>query len=358
MEELSVKDALESLLSERPSRAAVAVVVAKTHRMATAYLLRKMRYGRLRLVQFGLSVEDLAWDCIADLFQSDESGRFIHIASYFRRIPWQLSDEAGYLTALHRLVCSKLKESLFRRYGEADLSLAKLIRNLKAAAYSTPGVQVRRDRELLVVVEQASSEQHHRPIAPEETLERYFVRHLGANENARKAISILVGFSGEHPEFFGGYPLSGLALVVRAAHVRLAGAVQESSVERFGNMDVENAIRVSINAIRREKYSGCVGGGKVDSDTYAAYFLAINDILASEYLNQEEPGSLFQALSTRIPGLDRATYARQHRNRLEYFASLCRARMCSMLADEPVTGLVEVHAELVADTAKRISMLP
>jgi cytochrome P450 len=109
----ALKSDLRSLLSSCPARARVASFIHRCHRLSKSYLLQRIRSGRLMPDQFGMTVDDLAMDVIADLFGRDEHGRFSQLANYFESIAWHEQSEEYLHAATRRLVMSQVTEGLF-----------------------------------------------------------------------------------------------------------------------------------------------------------------------------------------------------------------------------------------------------
>ncbi len=77
---------LQSALSPRPNRSHVSELAEMFHRIAAGYLRTKSAAGTLNLKTLGLPLEDVAWDCVADLFRRDSAGAFTQLVEYFQPI--------------------------------------------------------------------------------------------------------------------------------------------------------------------------------------------------------------------------------------------------------------------------------
>ncbi len=341
-----ISEVISSVVSERPERTAVTNLIHESHRFALAYLWQKARQQHLLSDMFRLSMEDLALDCIADLFQRDDAGRFAQLVGYFGSIEWQKMDEEDLYIALRRLVFSKVNEGLFRRYREADPSLAKIIRNLKNAAKSTSGLKVeRRKQEMWIIAESDDAEsddaeQTSLPVAPVEILEAHLISHLSnANcDTLRQVTQGFIEFVTQHTYYNNAFPLTSFAQIVRSAFVRIGEVVGEHEEEEvFVTGQVARAIDVVASAVQADMHASYVGKGKVDAATYEAYFFAVQDILASQFVNDAAPvDSYLEALEAYIPHLTNDAYRTHHRHILEYLVKISRNRLFDYLKDEIV----------------------
>lgn len=339
----SIAKSVISMISGAPERAAVSHIVEVSHRLALAYLIRKVNYGNLRAQLFGLDLDDLALDCIADLFQRSKNGRFDVFEQYFGSAKRVRSIDAQ--VALRRLVFSKVNENLFRRYHEIDANLSRVIRNVKDSVKVDDRLRIVRCRgQQWVVVADASPSTNgegtssfhlDRPIAPPEILQTWFMAHLCDGTRVRELLGQFSAFVDRHPHYAPGYRLIALAQVVRAAymHDESDGSGPDETGDYLLPYEVEDAIEAVTERLMIEKRSGYVGGGKVDEDTYNAYFDTIRTILSRQYLYDDQPESYYAALCEVMPGLTDETYMQQHRNILEYLAKLSRTRLLRYLGE-------------------------
>jgi hypothetical protein len=117
---IHLKPILISLLSDSPSWLCVKDFVRLCHKIALIYLRKKVRSGRLKPTFFGLPLEDLASDAIADLFKRDERGVYVKLLSYFGSPGWENKSEGELEGATRRLVFSQVNQALYRVYRETD----------------------------------------------------------------------------------------------------------------------------------------------------------------------------------------------------------------------------------------------
>lgn len=330
-----LEPALASVLSDDPSRHAVEYVVRCCHRMALAYLLRKIRRGGLFVSLFGVTVEDLALDSIAELFQRDEDGRFPVLNTYFGNREDEVSGTSLEI-ALRRLVFSKVNESLFRRYHEADPNLARIIRNVKDAAKTAPRLQVaRHNHASWLIVQDGDAEPEatrspaSRPLAPPEVLETFFTARLAQHDRVHEMVYAFPDFVRAYPQYTNGYPLAAVAQILRRAYMRIGevGEAVSSTAPAAYTLDVQHVIRTVTERLEHQKRSSYVERGKVQSTVYTSYFVAIRAILESQYVNDTGDESYYAVLTRCLPGVSEQDYMRRHRNILEYLVKVARGQV-------------------------------
>ena len=330
---LKIKNIIASTLSDQPDRAAVNELVDECYRLALAYLQKKARSGYLLPHLFGLTLEDLALDCFADLFQRDEDGSFNLLKQYFRTVDWQKMNDHDVYIVLRRLIFSKVNEGLFRRYREADPTLAKIIRNIKDAVKADDNLTLARyngSSWIVVGPGEPEPELNNLPIAPVEVIEAHLIAYLCRSASSHELVSSFAEFIDEQPYYCNGYPVTGYAQAIRAAYVHVGETSEaiEEPEQILRPEEVEQAIEHATQKIQTVMHDSYVKKGKVCVSTFETYFKTVRDILTAQFVRDAMPvGSYFDALQNYIPGLSRGSYSQEHRNILEYITKLSRSQL-------------------------------
>ncbi len=130
---MELKPLISSIISKNPSPGSINEFIFLCRKIALVHLRRKIASGRLSLDFFRATLDDLALDTVADLFNRDETGKFVQLEAYFEGLSIEESSGEDLLTYTRRLVCSRVNQNLFRLYHENDPSLGKILRNVKLA---------------------------------------------------------------------------------------------------------------------------------------------------------------------------------------------------------------------------------
>lgn len=327
---IQMRNTIHSVLSDTPDRMAVRALFEECHRFALTYLRCKRR-GHYLKSRIGLSIEDLALDCIADLFERDQGGRFVHIEAYFNDAGWPNLSEQAATIALRRLVFSKVSDGLFRRYREADPQVAKIIRNVKLAVKASPCVKlVRKGNALWLVVSDADFSVRPAPLIPPELVEARILARLHESTTIDHVLSTFVELVETWPTYRNAYPLSAFARTIFDAFRRF-GEISSEPTETepfFMRGEIDDAVQAITEEVQSEMYGTYVERKKLRPSTFDAYCRAARDILASQFV----PGatirsSFFEALKFHLPQLTEADYRNDHRHVLEYLTKLARRRL-------------------------------
>lgn len=338
--------ALETVLSEHPTRRAVRRVVDRCHQMACAYLRHQKQTGALREDLLGENVEDLAMDAIAELFERDDEGHFPELRRYFDNRSVDPVDPAAVEDVLRRLVLSTVTDWLFEAYETADRSLSNVIRNVKRVLTPRENVRLHRRGSTLWLEIDAEKETEAPPARgrgrrmPMDTLEAYLTGAVAENTATRELVDVAVETLRDHPDYEAAYPLTRLAQVMRAARVRVqavtehSGPVSVPDAPLLRTEEIQTAIEQSLEALREEKRSTYLDTEKVDEQTFTAYFRALYDRLEARFVPPgDETLTHYEALSTHLPALSKEAYREDHRSRFEYLDQCARQVLVERLRD-------------------------
>jgi hypothetical protein len=324
---MHLKPTLSSLLSDAPSGLSIKDFASLCHKMAVVYLRKKDRNPAF----CGLSLDDLASDCIADLFQRDERGVFVKLASYFSAPAWESKSEDELLGATRRLVFSQVNQALYRIYRETDPSLGKLLRNLKNAVKSSSLVTlVQRQRETWICLNQENGAAASLPAMPPEFLEAHLTASLRGEADLKQILAVLIEILNDQHDYRKSYPLTGLALIIRSAFTHLNTALEQENNghDNFAAAEIEKMVAASVQTVKAKMRPAYVEKQKIHAEAYDLYFLAIHDMLAAEYVQNDGCNrSYFDYLRQHLELLTREEYQKRFRCHFEYLAKLTRQEL-------------------------------
>ncbi|MDZ7291441.1 MAG: hypothetical protein ONB44_07635 [candidate division KSB1 bacterium] len=333
-----LKQTLSSLFAEAPSQLCVRDFVAFCRKIAVVYLRMKVKNGRLDPAVFGVSLEDLALDCIADLFKRDQQGGFARLAGYFNACEWENKSDDELLAATRRLIFSKVNQEICRLQQERDPALGKLIRNLKNAVKLSSNVRIeKQEGEVWICLPQENASTERLPVMPPEFLEAHLTAGLRDHADLKQVLMLLAEILQNQKTYRKSLPLTGLASIIRSAFTHLHAALEHegNGHETFTPEDLEKIIDVSVQTIKSNMHSSYVGRKKIDGSTYESYFMAARNVLVAEYVeNDGLDRSFYDYLSACRQGLTREAYQTHHRCRFEYLVKLVRTEFLRNLKKE------------------------
>lgn len=330
----SLGDALSVICSDHPTRVATRQVVDTAHRLARAYLMRRQSAGLLSLDVLGLTINDLAMDCIAHLFTRDETGEFPELQRFFADQPLDTFDAADAHRSLRCLVTRAVGDHLFRCYQTADPGLGRIIRNLKRAIRQSTHCRLeRRGATLHVVLVDGSTGT--RLLSPDR-MAAHLTVHLTGTLVIPTCLNHVLSLLDAHADAHPYYPVSLLAQSIRMAQRQVQTtdvacdeqwpSVPASShhLAHISPDTIRTALYNSVRSVReakRAQYSR-------DHDRaawYQTYMRGVQTYLEATYV---PPGrSSFahhDALREHRPSLTREHYREQHRHTFEYLLRCTR----------------------------------
>lgn len=334
---MTLKEIITSVVSLTPSRLATSELVQLCHRLAIVYLRKKARTGSLKPDLFGMPLEDIAFDCIADLFNRNENGCFVELQKYYSTLDYTNLDEDQLLSVSRRLVFSKVTQDLHRQYHQLDPVLHRILRNVKEAATSMPDINAERRNDEWWIFFCKERRETSLPVMPAEILESHLSSAVSDGMRTRQILTSVACIFADQSIYRDSYPLFGLALALRSVFARLGEVSTEVVEDRHGLADkeIEQRIKESVSTVSQSMKQKYVAKGKIDEITYQSYFRAIEDILQTEFVGQDgQNGSYIEHLSRQIADLTAESYRVTHRVYLEYLATLTRKRFLDEMRKE------------------------
>lgn len=336
---MKLRETLTSLLSQHPSASQVKRAALLFHQIATVHLRYKVCGGSLRTGHVGLTIEDIAMDCIAPLFQRDRHDRFRALHVYFDSVKWEQLSEEVLLSHTRRLVFSSVNQGLARLWKQMDPSLEKLLRNLAAA--------IRTSGRLEVVAQMGhkhvllkSRDQSDRQIEEmsQEYLEAMLAGYIREGVSMRAVVDAVAEILAEQDVYAKDFPLIRMAIAIRTVFARSTLPLAEPEAGVDGQLlarEISSTIRCSVSRIHAKMEGTYVGRGKTDIQTYSNYFEVIGQLLLARYAECNGEGlSLFSCLAERTPGLTIEDYRDQHRAVLEYLFKLSEREFLASMKTE------------------------
>jgi len=328
-----LRNNLMALLVGGASPSQVKSIVRVCHANAEGILARRVHLGHLLKVH-GLSLSDLAFDCICDLFARDEQGRYKTLESYFSAYDISsFSDEEIYFH-LQRLSFTRVRNGLFRLYSEMDPQLARILHNIKIASRAL-GLFNDIDRLGESCLAPALSDTfEHLPPAEVSDLTAWLSGEASGNEFIPELLGKLCMSLRKQTTFSRVVPIVTIGLAIRAFYKQqdIPQLGEPVTVIDEGAIDAAGAIAEACNVIRGRTYGKYVNSGKVTEEMFDLYFRVIARMLELRFISHDGAGfQLSESFLMLMPGVGLQEYRKTHRNRLEYLARLVQKRVSKAL---------------------------
>ncbi len=329
--------AIAGMLRSPAGNALVTEVVARCHRMAVAYLRVRTASRSFDPGRLGLTVEDFAYDAIAELFRRDEENRYIVLERAFEPLqPLEHRAPEFVEQELRRQVLNVVLRQIYRSYRDTDPALARIIRNIKQTLRSHETARMIDIRgDWMVAPADAHALLITRPVMPPELLAPEVSARSNRASSLRGMLGAVADALREQDDYSRVFPLVGVALIIRsiyAAATPVDGG--ESGGEALTAEDLDRLLAPALDRVmtRAARY---VRDGKLTDAQLVLYRRTLRDIVIEEVTGgMDEDVSFFEILTRHDPSISRAQYHAKHRVILEYLIKLVRREVRDILGNE------------------------
>ncbi|MCK9410408.1 MAG: hypothetical protein WCX28_13860 [Bacteriovoracaceae bacterium] len=306
------------------------------HALATNILRIKFSHSPSIKQYIGLHERDLAYDCIAELFEHDDKGQLIHFKTYFSNFDPEALSQKETLVHFRRLVSSAVNQNLMHVYRDFDPSLGKIIRNIKLAiaAHKTFEEIDRFDEICIAPIHCELNE--HLPTADIDFLFSLLQLHVRGDEFIPELLSLFSRCVRKQNEYCRITPIISLALTFRALFIVKQAPQTPSSSAEDHRIETLETIEKSINQVKSSIVLRNNGKVRYNPESIDAYFNTIHSVLLAK-INETNGSadSLFEGLKEHFQQLNKNEYKKFHRTKLEYYYKLCREVIAAELINPP-----------------------
>jgi hypothetical protein len=295
-----------------------------------------------------LELEDLALDCIAELFSRDEQQQFYQLKRYYEtKFAEQPVDDAEALILTRRLVVRKTKQELSRIFRERDPEGAKIVRNIKVAIRSAEKLHTFHDmgREFVfysngcnLKTEETEVELNRSlssylrkqlPPIPDELLSRHFQDIYQPADPVSAVIRKLLQDLHDLEGYQNYISIDLLVKMVR--HIKF-DAFRESMLvqdqvptpsDHLESKEMESYIDIVMKTMWSRMDSQYLRTRKLAPSKAQIYHRALRDVLF-DLLQKKDNSSYYRNLKYYLPDLTQKGYRQQERSIFEYLAKLAK----------------------------------
>lgn len=301
-------------------------------RIAVAYLRTKASRNNFLLQYLYNDIDDLALDCIADLFGREENC-FTQLEAYLSKNEIEGLKKSEVFTKIRRLVFSKVNEGLYRNYQKFDPSLSKIIRNLKrtleeekvdGAFYNTGTGEIIFD-----------DQKPYLPDMPDEILEIKLSGCLSEIQNTVDAVKQLRDILVYQEEYSLKVPLVGFAIILRkvfAYRLEMEGDNPKSPI--FNEEELHVFVERSIEKQKNTLIKTYVHSGKIGKNHFNNYLLAAKDIIKADFIKDSPREGYFEHFEFYFPEVSYRRYREEYRMVLEYLVKKIREQLILEIKNE------------------------
>jgi hypothetical protein len=271
-----------------------------------------------------LNLSDLAYDCISDLFQRNEAGRYVQLETYFAGFSHEHFSDAETLVHLRRLIAARISHGIFRLLNEADPSLGKILRNIKLSISALNLFEeVTRFGEAFLRPSSCDPLEH-LPEATQEEMERALLDCTTNSAFVPELMAALSAYLRSQNTCRRTVSLVSVALAIRSVHTARGKILLEPAQPADMSLayDAVVIVRMTMRELR-ERANRYVQMNKISSALLEQYCAVIEDGLTRRLVHANgQDFTLFGSLQQLDPTITKSRYRASHRSRLEYLARL------------------------------------
>jgi hypothetical protein len=327
---------LQALFLPDPARRVITEIVNLCHKIAVAYLRVKQMGWKMNASHLGLSLDDIAFDAIAELFRRDPLGRFVCSRS-FPPADFPTLSEADALSRLRAIVIGAVNQQLFRFYGMADPSLARILRNIKLALKdhaTATRIQLKGDHA--ICPRSAESIREHLPPIPPELLAPLLYDRIHARTSLRDSLSALVDVLSTQTEYRRAYGLLDTAMLIRSVQIALyEDKVDEAPPTGLTEEEVQQMVDSVLALLKKNPGDAYLRRGRLSESELGSHLCTVRDVLLGKNGHANAGNdSAYVLLASHLPGLTPRQFNDHHRVILDYLLKLARRELMERWENE------------------------
>lgn len=336
---MNLKNTLQ--LAFRGDRDAIRRLCKLYQQMAVSYLRMKVK-SHSYLYQFYPKLEDLAHDCIADLFDC-RNGHVSKLRDYYEDIPDSEAEESLLFTKTRQLVFSKVNEGIFDNYRKVDPSLSKIIRNLKHTLVNglVPGAAFDEERREIIF-----GPENNKPQIPVELLQIKMASHISSVHNSIQAVEALRELLGKEEDYQPRVQLIAFALSLRKLNILLEQPEETTTGQGdiFQKSFIEEILSSCMNRMKPALIHSYVDSGKMDMERLNNYLQVVYSVLMHEFVREDTNAeSQYEHFCAVFGETERGEYREHHRIYIEYMVKKIRSEFVGDVRKDILKSAVRVR---------------
>lgn len=285
-------------------------------------------------MQQGLTVTDLAYDCVAEAFARNEQNKFLQIDNFIRSLYQRLEDipETDLFLAFKQFLICIADAQLARLYAQADPAGAKIHRNLRDNIKTSHCLQLEKDFRGIVIKPKNVDTLNHRELFPIDEFERELSNRLDHQPSTPEFIRELYNILTTQETYRRSITLVEVTQTFKKIYQHDFEPIDVESFSFEGLTEFEiDRIRMQVELALKEKILlTYLAKSKVNRKEAEALFDALSDILEDWCTDEESQTSLFRYLNQHLP-MNEETYESTLRSKMEYLLKIAREEFAARL---------------------------
>ncbi len=329
---------LQALLSDEAGENDVARLVQLSRTIIESYLYSSRSSLKILCDKQGLTLTDLAYDCLGEAFMRDSRNSFVCIRNFAGSLTVDLCSipEHELFLAFKGLLLRIAERHLARLFAQSDPAGAKIHRNLRDCLKISRALTLEKDFRGLVLRPKDYDSLDHLPPYPSDKLDREIQEFFNPSDSVSQFLSrlkeILVGQS----EFRRSVPILEIVRILkRIYHEDLAWSEDGRDVvcpqgDELYDFEIEGIRREVNTAVKEKILLTYLARGKINRQDADAMARSLHDLIEDWTSGEEQSTSLYRYLARHL-NIDEETYERAYRPKMEYLLKIARDEFASRI---------------------------
>lgn len=304
--------------------------------LTTSYLSSFRTSAAILCDTHGISLTDLAYDCIADLFARDSDGLFVHLDSFVGVLdrPIDQTPDHELLAAFRSLLSRFAEMQLGRLYAQADPGGARIHRNIRECIKKQAVFRLSRDLRGWIITTSVAPNLDHLPPCSSDWLRAEFHSHLDGVKQIPQLMDTLHQVLMSQTEYRRSIPLNEVVQLFKGVYQ----LEQNSGLEEQEFQDLDGLTQFEIDqlcahvqrVLKEKILVTYVAHGKIDRKQGEAMYLAHCDLIRDWCSGDRARSGLYEYLKRYFP-VEEQVYKIELRAKMEYLMKVAREEFASRL---------------------------
>ncbi len=334
----SLKTSLKILCKDSTNLKEILQLV-KLSRIIVCSYLNNIKSSLLYLCELqGITTNDLAYDCIAEIFSKDDSEGFYRLEKFCNSLNDSIEDTSStdIFLAYKSYLSKVINAQLAKLYSQSDPAGAKILRNIRDAIKKSDYLSIEKTMFGNMIVPKKVDPLLHLPPYPINEFEKeYFSIAFSIKDNFNEQLVTVNDIIIEQSEYRRALLLLDVVNLFKnrfySEYTSHKGPIEsDHSGENLGNLEIEEAEDKVLISLREKIFLKYFTKGKLNKAQAEAVYFALRDIINDWCLNGGCSEAFYSYLRRYIK-IDESAYNLKYKAKIEYLTKLAREEFIALM---------------------------
>ena len=334
-----LKSILTTIYESRQSEKTITELVHLSRTIISGYLINTKSSIIQLTGLYGLSLSDISYDCLGELFKRNEKGNYQTFTKFFSslRTPVEDISEKELFFAFKGLLIQVTGAHIARLYSKIDPAGSKIQRNIKDTLPKVDFFTARKNVNGIYLIAKSSSNTSKLPYFNLETIEHYFVSRANEKMATKKLLKILYDIISEQQNIRKEiYLADAVNLFKKIYSVETKYVADEEFISNDCSNDYKSAeiehnqiVEKVLNKVDN-KIDMYYSKRKITAEQKDALHNSVYDIIQDWLKTGKSNSTLYEYINKYID-IDVKCYRQEIRDILEYIIKLAKKEFSHLL---------------------------